>query len=78
MMTIPVEYSCDDCGVREARIYVRERGTENVVEWLRYAVTPAIQTDHESKSPGCNAEHISQVKIPLAPPGARVGDPVKH
>lgn len=76
---IPVQYWCNSCGVRGATVIVRERFmTENVVEWLEGAVTPAISIDHRHKSPLCDAEKMTQVKIPLAGDGSRVGDPVKH
>lgn len=75
---IDVEYSCDQCGVKDAKVAVRSRGdTEPVLLWMD-AVVAAIAADHHRKSPRCRATHITETKIPLAAGGGRIGDATAH
>jgi hypothetical protein len=76
---IEVLYTCDDCGVKNAKVSVRDRGvTEDVSSWVEGAMAVVISQDHRQKSPLCSATHMTQVKIPLAPHGGRIGDPTSH
>lgn len=77
-MVILVKYTCDDCGVSGAEVRVRaRRASEDIVNFIETAVSPAITADHRRRSPLCDAGVITKIAIPM-PPGGRPGDPMMH
>ena len=64
--TIPVEYTCAQCGATHIRVEVPSRLTdaENVTDWME-TVVAAISRDHDLRSPGCVIEKFTEVRIPV-------------
>lgn len=76
---IEVLYTCDTCGIKDAKVPVQERGeSEDIKHWIEAVMAVAISQDHQHKSPFCQATSMTQVKIPLPPGHSRIGDPIKH
>jgi len=74
-LTIRCMYSCRLCGIQKASLDVPARGDdEEVGHWVGETCARAIGEDHAKRSPGCSAQKIDEVWIPIngAP---RVGDP---
>ena len=64
-MTIRVQYSCYDCGLRNIELEIRNRTPEEGVEsWM--------------KSPICDPEELSDLKIPMPPGTKYIGGPVEQ
>jgi hypothetical protein len=75
---IRVLYICDECGIKDAAVDVRERGPqEDIRDWMT-TLTHTIGLDHTQRSPLCQATHITKVMVPLAPGESRIGDPTRH
>jgi len=74
MLTIPVRYSCTDCGLISVACRVRARGeTEDVIEWTN-AIIRELSDDHRKRSPACHPATLKNIMIPIE--GAeRIGDP---
>lgn len=77
-MKIRVLYSCHACGLEKVAVEVDERGAdEDVVHWVEQTLGWALATDHRQRSPGCRAEKVDDVMIPVT--GAdRIGGAAKH
>lgn len=72
---IEVLYTCDACGVKDAKVSVRERGKkEEISKWMKLVVI-AVGKDHSYKSPLCRVGTLTNVKIPIGVSGGRIGDP---
>lgn len=66
---IPVKYSCPRCG--DAVTQVPECGpADDVAEWLKQVVAPAIATDHIRQRPTCRPTsfRILDLRLPVTPP----------
>jgi len=77
---IPVQYSCDDCGVKDALVLVPPReAAEDIEHWIEQVCAVAISIHHAKRSPRCRAISMAHVKIPMpAEEGGRVGDMTKQ
>jgi hypothetical protein len=65
VITVPISYTCHECGVNGREIQVRERSPdENIVDWM-HSVQKAVGLDHMRASPTCRALHCD-LKIPIA------------
>ena len=77
-MTIRVQYSCYDCGLRNIELEIRNRTPEEGVEsWMKY-VTEICGADHDVRSPDCDPEELSDLKIPMSPGTKYIGGPVEQ
>lgn len=79
-LTIECQYTCNGCGLKNVTFKVKARGEEDVVEWIKEQVNPALVKSHRLHSPHCSSDKYD-LKISL-PAGcnenSRVGDPSKH
>lgn len=74
---IIIKYSCNMCGLKDTELSVPIRGDEDVVVWMESIVGQDIKKDHFIKSPGCPAESVQNLMIPVT--GAqKVGGPTAH
>lgn len=65
-LTIKVKYSCQGCGLQRTECAVPVRNAdEDVLQWLNGICIPEVTKDHESKSPHCRSEEMSELLIPL-------------
>lgn len=72
-------YSCAVCGLDNVEVGVRYRlPDEDVVEWMRQVVEPALSIDHLGRSPYCNTDELKDVKIPVPAGTQRIGGPVEQ
>lgn len=67
-------YSCEGCGIKDARVDVVARAAdEDVVAWMDQAVR-SLARDHSRRSPHCRPQSLQEIKIPIT--GAdRIGGP---
>lgn len=77
-MNINVKYSCDECGLEKAECEVPARAEDTDVRfWVEYICGSAVRVDHYRRSPGCRANTISNLMIPIS--GADfIGGPAKQ
>lgn len=73
---IACQYTCADCGIRKQEVYVHARCGEDVVEWFRNVMTPALVSDHSMRSPDCHPTEFEQVLVPIPPGTEKIGGPV--
>lgn len=73
-----IMYSCKSCGIYREEITVKDRGSENVVEWMEKEVVLTISNDHYLRSPSCSSTKMDEVLIPYPDGSSEVGKPVKH
>lgn len=67
-------YLCD-CLREEASFQVAARARDqDVSDWMKNEVTPALSADHRRRSPLCLRPSVKYLKIP-APEGRPVGTP---
>jgi len=71
---IQVLYTCDGCNLKDAKVAVPARTTEDVVTWTQKIMAQAIADDHFRRSPHCYSKTMATVKIPIT--GAnKIGGP---
>jgi hypothetical protein len=59
-------YSCHLCGLHRVGCNVPERrDDQDVVEWTREVMTPALCRDHGRHSPNCHPKVFDEVMIPV-------------
>lgn len=76
-ITVPIIYTCRQCGIDEREIRVRERtADENIIAWMN-AVQTAVGEDHLRMSPACRSQ-TCDLKIPLANKNAEIGQAVRQ
>lgn len=63
-MNIDVIYTCGTCNVRDKRVSVKARTTEDVKTWMD-ATVRILMRDHALCSPFCRAREFATVKIPI-------------
>jgi len=72
-ITMTVRYSCPECGIVDRGVEVRERReNEDVVEWVRMVMRMTCE-DHAECSPKCHPSELKNLKIPLPPHAAFIG-----
>jgi hypothetical protein len=64
LQTINVSYSCALCGLKKVSCRVPARGSETVTEWMGVTVQ-LLAADHQKRSPGCRAEKLDELMIPI-------------
>lgn len=64
--TIEILYTCDSCGIKNQKVVVIARTTQNVVEWVQRVAAYAISADHAGRSPHCKATTMTDMKIPVS------------
>jgi hypothetical protein len=75
-VTVPVFWTCHDCGLAEQEIGVRERQPdEYVIAWMR-SVQVAVRADHAT-SPKCKADRFD-LRVPMSSRDSRVGEALRH
>lgn len=76
MSTLTITYSCKRCGLKEATVEVRYRGSdEDVILWMKRVVEVALLDDHCKKSPECQTPEVD-VKIPIPEGTEWIGGPI--
>lgn len=73
---ITCTYTCGVCDVVDQGVSVVARTGEDVLIWLRMAMTPALMRDHRGRSPECRATAFKNVMIPIPPGTEKIGGPV--
>ena len=63
--TIKCLYTCTGCGLKEQSVQVPSCGDEDVLDWFRDTLTPALAKDHTNRSPLCMSREMSEVRIPI-------------
>lgn len=65
-----VKYTCVCCGTfaRPVPVRFREDG-EDVVDWVRNVVVPALREDHQQFRPFCISKQIDKMSIPYSGTG---------
>lgn len=75
--TVPVMYTCHECGVKEREVAVRERRPqEDVVDWVHHART-LVGVDHSIVSRRCTSNEVD-LKIPMVNKDARIGQATRQ
>jgi hypothetical protein len=64
------------CGIKDRTVRIPARTTQDVRDWVKFAVGGAIGADHAEKSPLCRAKSMTMVKIPIPPGSEFVGQQV--
>ncbi len=72
-MKIRILYSCLICGLKDVACEVPAREEEDVIVWLHNSML-FVRDDHGRRSPKCNSDRASDIKIPMT--GAnKIGGP---
>jgi len=74
-ITIPVRYSCVECGLKDVRCDVPARGSESVETWL-IKTTHLLCDDHDRRSPNCCPKFLTDILIPIAGADKPGGPPI--
>lgn len=74
---ITLFYSCKHCGLVERPVQVPAREAEDVAVWVKQVVAKVIGDDHVTVSPGCNANSITHLKIPMPKDAQFIGQQVE-
>jgi hypothetical protein len=65
MITIPVQYSCVLCGVKDYTIQVPARAeADDLIIWMQ-ATIALIAQDHRATHPDCLSATLQDLKIPI-------------
>ena len=76
---IEIVYTCGTCPVQDVKVAVDERTpAQDVVQWMRETVMPAVRIDHIQRAPFCEATSVTKLMIPKPIGTDRVGDVVKN
>lgn len=76
--TVTVLYSCKLCGIERAPCAVPERLlSEDIGDWMKQTLGPALSRDHDQRSPGCKPDQLREVMIPMTGTD-RIGGVTKH
>ena len=73
---IVCKYTCGLCEINEQPVSVPARTGEDVIEWVRLMMTPALMRDHLQRSPDCHPKEFESVMIPIPPGIKKIGGPV--
>jgi hypothetical protein len=66
MPFLRVLYTCHQCGLEDRPVEIPERGPdEDVAAWFTEVLAGAISVDHSLVSPGCRAQKMDSVKVPI-------------
>lgn len=72
-MNITVMYTCHLCGIVKAKVWVPERGQEDVIAFTERTALLCGQ-DHDARSPKCQAGKLD-LWIPVPAGAERIGEP---
>jgi hypothetical protein len=70
---IRVQFTCRNCGLYRHSVRVRERHTKEHIGGWMFAVAAAIGRTHDTLSPNCKADRMSEVLIPVPDDGSPIG-----
>ena len=76
---IEVKYSCGKCGIAKIAVMVVPRSPrEEVVEFVDRAALQC-KADHDTRSPRCEIDNLTELYIPIADENAPIGTtPPRH
>lgn len=62
-----VTYTWVTCGTFDRTVRVnKRRPDEDIAQWVRGVVVPAVSANHQTRAPWCLAKQIDKLMLPLA------------
>lgn len=73
------KFSCKLCGIKKASVEVpaREGSHQDVLQWMKQVVIPAISIEHDRLSPNCHPESLQDIMIPCEPNAEFLGQQIE-